>query len=95
MEPLFAVERAKTSGLQNLINGIQQIGDLLLAIAPGLIVLSFAAAALMWVMAGSSARLARMARDQFVATCVVCVIIGGYFVLRMLARGLLGAGQFG
>lgn len=77
------------SGMFNwdgILRFIGMIGDFLLAIAPALIVLSFVASALMWTMAGSSAKLARKAKEQFVATCLVCVVVGGYFTLRKLAE---------
>ena len=77
-----------------LMLGIQKVGDVLLAIAPALIVLSFATSALMWVMAGSSTRMAKRAQDQFKATCVTTLIIGGYFTMKALAGFMLGGTLF-
>ena len=77
-----------------LLRFLQRIGEFLLVIAPGLIVLSFMMSAFMWVMAGHSRRLADRAKDQFKATCVVTVVIGGYWLIRGLSTGL-SIGSFG
>jgi hypothetical protein len=69
------------------------IGGFLLAIAPALIILSFAVSALMWVMAGHSSKLAHRAKEQFVATCVATALIGSYFVLRAVVSAF-GMGSF-
>jgi len=83
-----------TSSWSGLMRFLQRIGEFLLMIAPGVIVASFAMSALMWVCAGSSSKMAHRAKDQFKATCIVTVVIGGYWLLRGLVS-TLAVGDFG
>lgn len=85
---------ATSGGWQGITQNLAVVGRFLLAISPGLIVLSFVVSALMWVMAGSSTKMAKRAQDQFKATLVVLVIIGSYYIIRGIASGLT-TGQFG
>lgn len=64
---------------------VQTIGGILLDLAAPLITLSYLASALMWVFAGPSEKLVKMARQQFIATTVTLLIIVGYVVFRSIA----------
>ena len=77
-----------------LMRFIRRIGEVLLTLAPGAIILSFAVSGLMWIMAGSRARMAERAKDQFKATAVVTVVLGSYWLIRGLVTGL-SFGDFG
>lgn len=78
---------------QGLTRAVQMIGSFLLAIAPGLIVLSFAMSAVMWVAAGHKRSLAEKAQDQFKRTVIATVVIGGYYTIKALAT-LGNSGMF-
>lgn len=73
---------------------IQTIGDIVLRLAPAAIVCSFAASALLWVFAGPSEKMVKMARSQFIATVISTVIIAGYFLFKTIAVHL-ALGGFG
>lgn len=73
---------------------IQTFGGFILAIAPILITLSYVVCAFLWVSAGSSEKMVRMARSQFVATTISFALIAGYFVFKKLVM-LLAGGAFG
>lgn len=84
MAPLFAAG----FNIAPVVYIIQMIGGFLLQMAPALLVLSFATSAFLWVFSGSSQKMVKMARQQFVATCVSCLIIGGYFLFKAILLGL-------
>ena len=69
---------------------IQTFGGFILAVAPVLITLSYVVCAFLWVSAGSSEKMVRMARSQFVATTVSLVLIAGYYVFKKIVMALAG-----
>lgn len=71
---------------------VQTIGSVILEIAPALIILSYMTSAAMWVFAGPSDKLVKMARQQFVATTVSLVIIGGYYIFKTVAMNFANGG---
>lgn len=71
---------------------VQTIGDILLRLAPAAIVLSFAVSAALWVFAGPSEKMVKMARSQFIATVVVTAVIAGYFIFKSIAVHLISGG---
>jgi len=83
-----------TFNIGPLIMIIQTFGGFILAIAPILITLSYVVCAFLWVSAGSSEKMVRMARSQFVATTISFALIAGYFVFKKLVM-LLAGGAFG
>ena len=91
---ILAAKASDESRWSGLLHFVQKVGDFILALAPALIVLSFAIAALLWVSAGSSTKMATYARDQFKATCVATVILGGYFVVKGIIS-MFAIGGFG
>lgn len=76
---------------------VQTIGAILLRLAPALIVASYAVSAAMWIFAGPSEKMVKMARSQFIATTVSLAIIAGYFLFRTVVQELAigGFGQGG
>ena len=75
-----------------IIYMIQTIGAILLALAPALIVASFAVSAALWIFAGPSEKMVKMARSQFIATVVTTAIIAGYYILRTIITGFASTG---
>lgn len=75
---------AVSLNLAPIVYIIQTFGDILLRIAPGAIVLSMAVSAVVWVFAGTSEKMVRFARNQFVATLVTTAIIAGYFIFKII-----------
>lgn len=70
---------------QRVLYIIRFIGDWMIALAGALIILSFVYSAFLWVIAGDSRKMTEKAKKQFVATCIVTAVIGGFFIFKDLA----------
>jgi len=75
-----------------LIYMIETIGSILLKLAPALFILSYAMSAGLWIFAGPSEKMVKMARSQFVATTVSLIIVAGYFIFKAVIMSITNTG---
>jgi len=71
---------------------IIRIGEMILAIAPAAIVLSYVVCALIWVVSGGNQKLVRWAREQFTATTVAMLVLCGYYIVQAIILAFSAGG---
>lgn len=91
MHNLLVIAALDLSGIGRIIS---RLGGMILAIAPAMIILSYVICALMWVVSGGNHKLVKWAREQFIATTIVLLVLGGYYIVKALMLAL-GQGGFG
>ena len=80
--------------LDGAVRIMEYLGGIILDIAPAAIVLSYVICGLVWIISGGNSKMVKFAREQFVATTVVMLVIGGFHIVKALALAL-GSGGFG
>lgn len=87
----MAFAKDDEEGSQFDFGGLQKViaflVDILLVVAPALIILSMVWSAFLWTMAGTNKKMVDKAKKQFIASVVCLAIIGGYFLIKNLILG--------
>lgn len=80
---LAAADEGDWDGIESIF---KTIAGFLWDIAPALIFVSFAIAALLWTVAGHSQRMVELAKKQLAATLIGATVIAGFLVIKGLIQ---------